>query len=131
MQLNLRHRHHDIMRIGMGITFLWIGILIFRDPEGWGGFIQPWALKLLLVPVRQAMISTAILDMVIGLLLIINRWTWIASALASVHLMIILITAGINEVTVRDIGLLGAAIALAIVTWPGDWKNIFRMKRAE
>ena len=120
---------YRILRVGMGITFLWIGILIFRDPIAWGGFIQPWALKLLLVPLRQTMISTAILDMILGVLFLIDRWTWIAAFLASAHLVIILVTSGINEVTVRDIGLLGATIALTIVLWPGDLKNIFKMKR--
>lgn len=101
----------------MAITFLWIGILIFRNPEAWGSYLQPWAAKLLFVPIREAMIGTAILDIVIGgWLLFIDRFTWIAAALAFLHLIVVLVTSGITDITVRDIGLLAATLALLAET---------------
>lgn len=121
-------RAYHVLRMGMGITFLWIGILIVRDPAGWGGFLQPWVLKLLIMPVEQVMMVTAVLDMLIGLLFLIDTWTFAASFIASIHLVVILVTAGINEVTVRDIGLLGGTIALAIASWPGQLKDVFKRK---
>lgn len=116
---------YHILRIGMGITFLWIGVLIWKDPMGWGGFLQPWALKLLIMPVKQVMMITAVSDIILGILLLANAWTFLASFIASVHLLIILITSGINEVTIRDIGLLGGTIALAMSAWPGHIKDVF------
>ena len=101
-----------ILRVGMGITFLWIGVLIFREPEAWGGLLQPWAAGILPVPIAQAMIGTAILDIVIGFLLLINVWTWVAALIGAIHLVIVLATTGINEITVRDIGLLAGVLAL-------------------
>lgn len=113
-----------ILRIALGITFLWIGILIIQDPEVWGGYIQPWAAKLLPLPVKEMMFGTGILDVALGFLLLTNILTWLAGAIGALHLAIVLITAGVNAVTVRDIGLLGAAVSVAIATWP---KNlIFR-----
>lgn len=109
---------YHILRISMAITFLWIGILIFKDPEAWGSFLQPWAQNFLLLPLKQAMIMTAVLDLVVGAFLLIDVLTWLAAIIASVHLVVILVTVGIDAVTVRDIGLLGAAIALAVVAWP-------------
>jgi len=106
-----------ILRVGVAITFLWIGILIFRNPEAWGSYLQPWAAKLLFVPIREAMIGTAILDIVIGgWLLFIDRFTWIAAALAFLHLIVVLVTSGITDITVRDIGLLAATLALLAET---------------
>jgi len=32
-----------ILRIGLAVTFLWIGVLILRNPEAWGGYMRPWA----------------------------------------------------------------------------------------
>lgn len=119
---------YHIVRVGMGITFLWIGILIWKDPAGWGGFLQPWSLKLLIMPVEQVMMATAVLDMVLGLLFLIDRWTFIASFIASAHLMVVLVTTGINEVTVRDIGLLGGTLALTLATWPGALKDVLKVK---
>ena len=101
-----------ILRVGLGITFLWIGVLIFRDPQFWGGFLQPWAVDLLPVPVESAMIGTAILDFLVGLLLLVDVLTWLAALIATLHLTVVLITAGIDVVTVRDIGLLAGALAL-------------------
>lgn len=117
----MKNSAYHIVRVSMAITFLWIGVLIFRDPESWGGLLQPWAADLLLVPIKQAMIGTAILDMAIGVLLLVDFMPWLAALLGSVHLVIVLATTGISVITVRDIGLLGAAIAIAVTTWP--WKK--------
>lgn len=114
----MKHYALSILRIGLGITFVWIGILIALHPEAFAGYIQPWALKFLIVPVRQAMIATAVLDIVIGVFLLLNLLAWLAAALGAAHLVIVLATTGINAVTVRDIGLLGASLALTITLWP-------------
>ncbi len=98
----------------MAITFLWIGILIFKEPGAWGGFLMPWALKLLPVPIHEAMIGTAILDIVLGFLFLIDSFVWLAALIGAIHLVIILAVSGINEVTVRDIAILAAVIALMI-----------------
>ena len=107
-----------ILRIGLGITFLWIGILIFKDPASWGGYLQPWAANLLPVPIEQAMVGTAVLDMIIGIMLLLGFWVWIGALLAAIHLVIVLVTSGITDITARDIGLLAGAVALIVSTWP-------------
>lgn len=107
-----------ILRVGVAITFLWIGVLIFREPEAWGGMLQPWAAGLLPIPLREAMIGTAILDIGIGAFLLIDVATWLAALFGAVHLIIVLATTGINAITVRDIGLLAATLALTIHAWP-------------
>lgn len=116
----------QIIRVGLGVTFLWIGLLIFKNPEAWGNFLEPWALALLPVPLKEAMIGTALLDVVIGALLIADSFVWIASALAAMHLLIILIVSGITEITSRDIGLLAAALALFFNYFPRRWLAKFR-----
>jgi len=63
-----------ILRVGIAITFLWIGILILKQPEAWGGYITPWAMKLLPVPIEQAMMGTAVLDILIGALLLFDTF---------------------------------------------------------
>lgn len=107
-----------ILRVGMAITFLWIGVLILQSPEAWGGFLKPWAANLLVLPLKQAMIMTAILDIGIGFFLLIDVFTWFVSLLAAVHLASVLTVSGIDAITVRDIGLLAGAVALAATSWP-------------
>jgi len=107
-----------ILRVGLAITFLWIGILILKNPEAWGGYIQPWANRLLLVPIEQAMISTAILDIVIGVFLLADIFTWLAALVGAGHLIIVLTVSGISDITARDIGLLAAALAVSLDSLP-------------
>ena len=107
-----------ILRVGIAITFLWIGILIFREPELWGSFLQPWALGLMIIPLKQAMIATAVLDIAIGFFLLIDYFVWLAALFGSIHLIIVIVVSGINAVTVRDIGLLAATLALFMSSLP-------------
>ena len=107
-----------ILRIGLAVTFLWIGILIIRNPEAWGGYLQPWAEGLLPIPLAQAMMGTAILDIAIGAFLLINFLPWLTALVGGVHLAIILIVSGITDITVRDIGLLAGMLALIIDSLP-------------
>lgn len=113
-----------ILRVSMAITFIWIGVLILRSPESWGGYLLPWAVKLLPIPIEQALISTAIMDIIIGILLLIDWKTWIAGTLGSLHLVIVLATTGISDITIRDIGLLGAMIALSMEALPFKIKSL-------
>jgi uncharacterized membrane protein YphA (DoxX/SURF4 family) len=106
------------LRVGLAITFLWVGVLILKNPEAWGGFLEPWAAGLLPVPLAQAMVGTAILDIVIGALLLVDIFTWLAALVGALHLIIVLTVSGITDITVRDIGLLVGALALMIDALP-------------
>ena len=117
---------YHIMRVAMGITFAWIGVLIFKEPVFWTGFVQPWAAAMVPVPLEQALMGTAVLDIAIGLLWLLDIGTWAVSLVAAAHLAIILAVSGIDSVTVRDIGLLGAAIMLFWEDAPEAIKAKFR-----
>lgn len=119
---------YHILRVGMSITFLWIGVLIFRDPEFWGGFLQPWAAGLLPVPIEEAMIGTAVLDILVGLFLLIDVGTWVAALVGTAQLVIVLVTSGIDAVTVRDLGLLGGTISLLWSGLPQTIRDKLRRK---
>lgn len=110
----IRQANFHILRVGMAITFLWIGILILKDPQGWSGYIQSWLLDLLPLTPTHIMISTAILDITIGALLLIDKLTWQASLVGALHLVTVLIASGINSITVRDIGLLAGCLSLSL-----------------
>jgi len=107
-----------ILRIGLAVTFLWIGVLILINPEAWGGYMKPWAAGLLPVPVAQAMMGTAILDIIIGVFLLINFLPRLTAIVGAIHLAVILIVSGITDITVRDIGLLAGILALMIDSTP-------------
>lgn len=120
---------YHILRVGMGITFLWIGILILKDPGAWVVYLQPWARDIVGDTFVFAMIANAILDIVIGFFLLIDVATWFFSLLAVMHLTVVLVVSGITSVTVRDIGLITAAIALIRGSKPDSywarWRQTF------
>ncbi len=118
-----------ILRVGTAITFLWIGVLILRAPDAWGGFILPWAQRLLPISVHQAMIGTAIFDLIVGGLLLFDTFVYVAAAAGAAHMIIVLTVSGINEVTVRDITILAGCIALFADSLPESIKNKFRKPR--
>ncbi len=107
-----------LVRVGIAITFLWIGILIIKQPEAWGGYLRPWAVRLLPVPLEHVMLGTAVIDIIIGALLLVDRLTHIAAFAGALHLTIVLITSGITDITVRDIGLCAASLAVMIDSLP-------------
>lgn len=69
------------------------------------------------------MIGTAVFDLIVGFLLLVNVWPWIVSLLAAFHLAVVMIVGGINAVTVRDIGLCAGALALFIEAVPAEWQK--------
>ena len=117
------------LRVGLAITFLWIGVLILKNPESWSGYLQPWVYGLLPLPIEQAMLGTAILDIVIGAILLLDVFTWIAALVASLHLVIVLTVSGITDITVRDIGLLVAGLALMIDSIPQKMLNKIKLNK--
>ena len=102
----------------MGITFFWIGALIFKEPSAWAGYIASWAKGLLVLPEARVMMLTAIFDIALGLWLLTGIKPWVSGLLATAHLALVLIVVGINAITVRDIGLLAAALSLTINYFP-------------
>ncbi len=121
----MKKTSYHFLRVGLAITFLWIGVLIFKNPQAWGGYLQPWAAGLLPIPLKQAMIGTATLDITIGAFLLADFLPWLAALVGAIHITIVLTVSGITDVTVRDIGLLVAALALMIDSLPQRILNTF------
>src|SRR3989338_143439 len=120
-----------VLRVGLAITFLWICILIFKQPEVWGGYLQSWAVNLLPIPIEKMMIGTAFLDIVIGVLLLVDSFVWLAALAGTIHLVIVLAVSGINEVTVRDIGILAATLTLLWDSLPKNFVDKIKPQEKE
>lgn len=122
MTKNKSYSFH-VLRVGVAITFLWIGVLIFAAPEEWGRLLLPWAAGLIPVPLEQAMLGTAAMDILIGFFLLIDVYTRFFSLIAALHLIAVIISAGITPGTARDIGLLAGCVALILEERSGGFKS--------
>lgn len=119
----MHHGRHGwsyiLLRAGLGIVFLWIGIDMVRHPDTWIGYLPgtlPFGFSRSLF-----LTGNAILDSIIGIFLLLNFFPRIVAAIAVLHLLGILIVHPIDAVLIRDVGLLGTALAL--LTWPQHYKR--------
>ena len=112
------------LRAGLAVTFIWIGYMITQNPAGWARSIQPWAVELLPAAPEVFMMMTGYLDMAIGAMILITPLTWLGALLGTIHLAGVVLTISSNGIIARDIGLLGATLALAIETFP--WSLVDR-----
>jgi hypothetical protein len=118
--LGMKKTSYHFLRVGLAITFLWVGILILKSPEAWGSLLQPWAAALLPLPLKEAMIGTAFLDIAVGVAMLVDFKIWIWALIGAAHIGVVLTTTGINDITIRDIGLLVAVLALMIESFPAS-----------
>jgi len=110
-----------ILRFGLGVVFIWIGILVLKSPEGWGAYMQPWAQELLISPIKTTMIIAGVADILFGILLFSGKLTWLGALLGSLHLIVIVVTVGLNEIGLRDLGILVGSVALFFLSFPDEW----------
>ncbi len=74
-----------------------------------------------IVPVRTALIITALFDMAVGFFLVLPYLSWLSALLAGLHLIQVLITVEFNDATYRDMGLLAASAAILILSRVHGW----------
>lgn len=105
---------YRFLRWGLGIVFIWIGVNIIQYPDAWIGYVPdnlPAALSRTLV-----LKLGGIFDIAVGIFFILGWWPKVIAILAALHLAGILFDQGIDAVLIRDVGLLGACLAL--LAWP-------------
>jgi len=108
------------LKIGLAAVFIWFGIDKFIHPTYWvnawvpGGFLA--FLAKLSLDGTQFMFLMGIFEVLVGISLLTGVLTKLFSFLTIVFLVSVFFTAPINEVIIRDIGLIGGF--LAILFWP-------------
>lgn len=119
MPLSVRNSQLAI-RIGLAIVFLWFGIDKFIQPQYWldawvPAFVQDFATSIH-IGGRDLINLAGIFEVIVALSLLTGFFMRYLAAAAAVFLVSIIAVHGFNEVIIRDIGLVGALIALII--WP-------------
>jgi hypothetical protein len=115
------------LRLGLGTMFLYSGFHMFNNPNSWTWAIPSWFRKMVEVgtgiPIESYLKMQAVSEVILALALLawflprrIMRWF---AALATIELAGILVLGetGIDAITFRDLGALGAALALTLILW--------------
>ena len=99
-----------ILRLGLGIVFLWFGITSLLEPQTWTSLVPTWS------PISQTTSVTimAIFQLIFSILLIIGLFTRLTAILLALSLIPIILSLGYNDVAIRDFGLFTATLSLAV-----------------
>lgn len=103
-----------ILRFAVGSVFLWFGVDKWVHPEAWYGWVPGWAWKFIPFSPQLFMHLNGAMEFIIGILLVSGRFIRPAAAVAGLFLLSLFIVLGSNEVTVRDMGILGGCLALFV-----------------
>ncbi|MBI4160420.1 MAG: DoxX family protein [Candidatus Yanofskybacteria bacterium] len=108
------------LRLGLAAVFLWFGIDKMFHAEYW---LNAW-----ITPTMRSMIDqvgfsgtqfvylSGVFEILIGVSLVTNVMQKLFSLLAIIFLAGVFVFVGFNEVTARDIGLLGGLVS--VLLWP-------------
>ncbi len=99
-----------ILRIGLGIVFLWFGVTSILQPEIWSSLVPS------LIPIsgNTVIIIMAIFQVLMAILLIIGLFTRLASLLLAISMIPIIMSLGYNDIAVRDLGIFTALLSLSL-----------------
>jgi uncharacterized membrane protein YkgB len=118
----IKRSGYHILRVSMAVTFLWISVLIFKSPLFWTGFLPVFVLNASPISAVEIMYIVAVVDAIIGVMFLVDWKVHWAGLFAALHMLGILAVSGIDDITVRDIAIMGAGVALLSETMPDNWR---------
>lgn len=105
-----------ILRLSLAIVFLWFGINKFVHPDYWiNTWLPSWFMNFLTKFNLEALSFIYLLgvfEIAVGLSFLLNIFIKLFAFFAILFLLLIIITNNLNEMLVRDIGILGGVFAL-------------------
>ena len=112
------------LRLTLGIMYVYTGVDFLRTPEHWYGFTPPWLSQLILTifPSMDVYLRTqGVGELVLGIAFL--AWflplaaVRIAAFLSALEMALILLVVGIDLITFRDIPILGASLAVFLMSF--------------
>lgn len=104
---------HTILRIGISLVFLWFGITQVLQPLFFAAYVPQWT-QSLPIAIDQLLMLNGIFETIVGAMLLLGILTRLSAALLTLHIALIMISIGFNEIGVRDFGITVATLAVAL-----------------
>jgi len=101
-----------IIRLGMGVVFLFFSYYQFSDASAWTGYVPHSVVAIFGGNATMLVLLNAWFELVAGLSLLAGFQTRIVSLLLALHLFGITATIGISPLGVRDLGLAVATLSI-------------------
>ncbi|HXF44321.1 MAG TPA: DoxX family membrane protein [Candidatus Paceibacterota bacterium] len=103
-----------ILRLGLGLTFVYAGASSLSNPSSWIGYVPEWTG--FIAPAGTLLALHGVFELLIGLALAAGFYLPAASLVAFLDIGLILVLYGVDDVTFRDFGLLMSSLALFILS---------------
>ncbi|GGN86485.1 DoxX family membrane protein [Haloarcula pellucida] len=112
-----------VARVGLGAMLVLAGVHKLLAPDVWAAYVVDWLAPLLLVTPVQFMLLNGVLEIGFGAVLVADRYTSAAAAVAAVslaataaYLAVVGVTEGglFVDVMIRDVGLTALASAVLV-----------------
>ena len=100
-----------ILRLSLGLVFLYFSISQLRDPGAWSGFV-PNFLHVSGISANNVVVFDGLIELVFGTFLIIGLYVRVSALIMSLHLFGIAFSIGFSPLGIRDFGLAFATLAL-------------------
>jgi uncharacterized membrane protein YphA (DoxX/SURF4 family) len=124
--MNLQAHVGVVLRVGLAFVFGWFGIDKFLNVEAWHGWIPAW---MSFVPANPFLYALGAAEVLIALFLIGGRFVRLSALACAAFLFGVVASFGINEITVRDIGLIAVALALAMLPEPRKYHDLHQIHK--
>ncbi len=108
-----------IVRIGLGLVFLWFGLTQIFNGQSFLGYLPDFAKQIHLAPLTIILLN-GILDTTIGLCYTLGIFTRLTAFVAMLHLCLVVIGLGYNDIAVRDLGLIIISFSV-MINGPDNW----------
>lgn len=106
---------YHTLRLGLAALFLWFGFSQLLDGVNWVGWVPDWATSLTGLSPELIVIANGSFEVLTGALLALGFFVRPAAILLGVHLVVLVFEIGLNDIGVRDFGLMMATFALAFL----------------
>lgn len=113
------------LRIGLGLMYVYSGLSLIRQPLHWQGFLPPWFADFVsrFLPLPTYLTIQGMGELALAAIFLLPFVPFavarIAAVAAAMEFAGVLAFTGLDLVTFRDIGLFGAAVALALLASSG------------
>ena len=102
-----------VLRISLGIVFLWFGFTNIFNHESLIGYLPEFFYSLG-ISLQTILLFNGIFEIIFGTLLIIGLFTRVVAFILFLHLLSITFSLGYNDVAIRDFGLALASLSISL-----------------
>ncbi|PJE64834.1 MAG: hypothetical protein COU90_01050 [Candidatus Ryanbacteria bacterium CG10_big_fil_rev_8_21_14_0_10_43_42] len=114
------------LRLGLGAMYLYSGFDLVRNPDNWISFIPGWFMDVLMTIttletfLRLQGVVELLFAFIFLSLFLPQKGVRVAAVFSALEICSILVFTGVDLITFRDFGLLGASVALIILLKPQE-----------